>query len=94
METLPEETAALRAIIRPLPTQDPVGPTIPAFTFGPRADAYLEDNDVAYEFYLPLLRARLYSVNRRVFAYTLDKELGWAEEDSFELWDLMELPGL
>ena len=93
-DALPKGTEALRAVIRPLPSQDPVGPTYPAVSLGPRADAYLEDFDVDPDFYLTLLRARLYSLNKRAFALTLAKDLGWKEDDADELWELIDIPGL
>ncbi|KAI0710604.1 hypothetical protein C8Q76DRAFT_789089 [Earliella scabrosa] len=93
MQALPEATAGLRAVIRPLPLQDPLGPTTPAVTFGAQADEWLSNHDIDGYFYLDILRARLYSINRRAFAFTM-REMGWSEDDSNAFWDLVELPGV
>ena len=93
MQALPEATAGLRAVIRPLPLQDPLGPTTPTVTFGAQADEWLSNHDIDGYFYLDILRARLYSINRRAFAFTM-REMGWSEDDSNAFWDLVELPGV
>ncbi len=91
-EALPEETADLREVIRPLACQHPTGDVLPAVTFGRAVDEWLNEHDVDLYFYLPIFQARLYSVNRRAFAAAMDRELGWPRDESEELWDLMQFP--
>ncbi len=61
-------------------------------TFGERADRWLERQDTPMEDYTTILRARLYSLNARGFAFTLEKELGWTREEGEDLWPLIVLP--
>ncbi len=91
-DALPEETADLRTVVRPLSSQHPTGAILPAVTFGVAADEWLNEHDVDWYFYVPIFQARLHSVNRRAFALTLERELGWPREESDELWELIQFP--
>ena len=90
--SLPRETKALRAFIRPMRSQAPNVTTDTPITFGEAADEWLSENDVDPYYYIRILQAWLYSINAGAFSYTMETELGWSVEDAVEFWSLINTP--
>ncbi len=93
LASLPEDTARLRELVRPVACQNPSSENYGPIVFGREADNYLLAHEMTGAWtQLAILQARLYSPNERAFAIALEREIDMHPDTAADLWSLIVLP--